>query len=383
MRIAFYAPLKAPDHPVPSGDRRMARLLMAALGAAGHEVTLACRLRSWDDAAVPGRARRLQALGGRCAARLLHRWRTAPPPDLWFTYHLYHKAPDWIGPAVSAALGIPYVVAEASFAPKQADGPWRHGHAASAAALRQAAAVLTVTAKDAPCVLPLLDDRRRLVPLPPFLDATPYAAAAAAGRAEHRAALAARHGLPPDSPWLLAVGMMRAGDKARSYALLARALERLAGRGWVLLVAGDGPARAEVERGFAGLGRRVRFLGAQPADALPALYAAADLLVWPAVNEAYGMALLEAQAAGLPVVAGRIGGVPDVVADGGTGLLVPPGEDFAAAFAAAVARLLDDAEARRALGAAARRRVAAQHDFPAAVGRLAALLDRIAAGAFP
>ena len=46
MRIAFYAPLKAPTHPVPSGDRRMARLLMAALEAGGHHVTLASTLRS-------------------------------------------------------------------------------------------------------------------------------------------------------------------------------------------------------------------------------------------------------------------------------------------------------------------------------------------------
>ncbi|WP_035670480.1 hypothetical protein [Azospirillum brasilense] len=52
MRIAFYAPLKSPTHPVPSGDRRMARLLMAALERAGHAVTLASTLRSWDDGSV-------------------------------------------------------------------------------------------------------------------------------------------------------------------------------------------------------------------------------------------------------------------------------------------------------------------------------------------
>ena len=138
MRIAFYAPLKAPTHPVPSGDRRMARLLMAALEAAGHEVTLACTLRSWDDGRRPGRAERLAALGARCADRLTARWR-GTPPDLWFTYHLYHKAPDWIGPAVSRRFGIPYVVAEASHAPKRAAGPWAAGHAAAEAAIRRAA----------------------------------------------------------------------------------------------------------------------------------------------------------------------------------------------------------------------------------------------------
>ena len=62
--------------------------------------------------------------------------------------------------------------------------------------------------------------------------------------------------------------------------------------------------------------------------------AAADLYLWPAINEAYGMAFLEAQAAGLPVIAGRTGGVPAVVAADETGLLTPVGD--AHAFAAAV-----------------------------------------------
>ena len=78
----------------------------------------------------------------------------------------------------------------------------------------------------------------------------------------------------------------------------------------------------------------MRFAGAVPHAELPAIYASADLYLWPAINEAYGMAFLEAQAAGLPVVAGRTGGVPAVVADGVTGVLTPIGD--AAAFAAAI-----------------------------------------------
>ena len=80
---------------------------------------------------------------------------------------------------------------------------------------------------------------------------------------------------------------------------------------------------------------------------------ARDLYLWPAINEAYGMAFLEAQAAGLPVVAGRTGGVPAVVADGVTGLLTPIGD--AAAFAGAVARLLDGRPNAHAWRRAARR----------------------------
>ena len=140
MRIAFYAPLKPPDHPVPSGDRRVARLFLEALRLAGHEPFVASRLRSFDRGGDPLRQARLAALGRRAAERLLRRWRRTPQaaPQLWFTYHLYYKAPDWLGPAVSRALGIPYVVAEASHAPKAARAaPGTLGHRAVADALRR------------------------------------------------------------------------------------------------------------------------------------------------------------------------------------------------------------------------------------------------------
>lgn len=383
MRAAFYAPLKSPEHPVPSGDRRMARLLMQALGVAGHDVRLACRLRMWDSGAVPGRAERLAALGRRCAAGLVRRWGRDgagpddPPwrPDVWFTYHLYHKAPDVIGPAVAAALSIPYVVAEASFAPKRASGPFAAGHRLAEAAIRSSAAIVNLASQDAAGVLPLLDDPARLVRLRPFLDTGPYVSAAA-GRTSLRPVLAHRFGLPLDEPWLVAVGMMRAGDKQASYAVLSRALERLADRPWRLLVVGDGPALADVRADMdRRTGGRVRWAGALGADDLAAVYACADLMVWPAVNEAYGMALLEAQAAGCPVVAGRTGGVPDIVRDGVTGRLAPVGDDVA--FAAAVAALLDDPVKRMECGRAAAAVTAAEHGIAEAARRLDAVLTEV------
>ncbi len=377
MQIAFYAPLKPPTDPTPSGDRRMARLLMRALGAAGHGVELASRLRGRDATGDPALQRRLEARGDRLARRLVERYRARPPgqrPRAWFTYHVYYKAPDWLGPMVARSLGIPYLIAEASIAPKRAGGPWRLGHEASQAAVAAAAAVICFNGLDARCLGPVLADPGRLVRMKPFLDPAPFATTAAA-RARHRAALADRHGLEPDQPWLIAVAMMRPGDKLASFRLLGRALARLTDRPWRLLVAGDGPARPAVEAALAPLGPRVRLIGRQSPAALPALYAAADLCVWPAVREAYGMALLEAQAAGLPVVAGEGLGVDSVVADGVGGLLTPDGD--AAAFASAVAALMAAPERRRALGRAARRRVMAEHGIEAAARRLDAVVSRV------
>src|SRR5689334_17494620 len=113
MRVAFYAPLKPPDHPVPSGDRRVARLFLDAFRLAGHDPFVASRLRSFDADGDRPRQCRLAALGRHTADRLLRQWRrgSQAAPDLWFTYHLSYKAPDWLGPPVSRALGIPYLVA--------------------------------------------------------------------------------------------------------------------------------------------------------------------------------------------------------------------------------------------------------------------------------
>jgi glycosyltransferase involved in cell wall biosynthesis len=375
MRIAFYAPLKPPDHPVPSGDRRMAQLLMTALAKRGHDVELVSRLRSLDRGGNPQRQMRLAAIAIQLAQRLTRRLLARPPdqrPRAWLTYHLYYKAPDWLGPRVAGALGIPYVVVEASLAQKRAGGLWSTGHAAVEAALARAAAVVSFHATDEAGVAPAVAHRARLHRLKPFLDATPFHLAARQPEAA-RATIAARHGLPADEPWLLAVGMMRAGDKLASYTLLAEALKRMPPRPWRLICVGDGPARASVEAAFDAFAPRVTFLGAQDPAALPELYAASDLFVWPAINEAWGMAILEAQASALPVVAGNAGGVGEIVRDGRTGWLVPPGDRDA--FAQAVAQALADPGLRRARGTAAWSKVSAEHDLPIAGEALDRILE--------
>jgi glycosyltransferase involved in cell wall biosynthesis len=365
MRIAFYAPLKPPDHPAPSGDRQVARLFLEALRAAGHRPFAASRLRSYDGSGDPSRQARLAAVGSAAAQRLLRRWERDPgaAPDLWFTYHLYYKAPDWLGPPVSAALGIPYAIAEASSAPKRAGGAWDLGQRAADGALRRADAVLGLNPADRECVLPLLRDPARWVEFPPFLDARAYP-----GGSRRRTSAA--------SPVrLIAVAMMRPGDKLLSYRRLAEALALVSDLAWSLDVVGDGAARPQVSAALARFGARVRYRGALDEAGVAAALAAADLFVWPAVNEAFGMALLEAQASGLPVVAGAGAGVSAIVADGQTGLLVPPGD--AAAFAAALRRLILDHGRRAAMGEAARARIEREHDLPQAAARLGAILDRI------
>src|SRR5271157_147469 len=188
MRLAFYAPMKPPGHPTPSGDRRMARLLVRALEEAGHEVELASEFRSREPTGNPARQSAIADQAGREAARLIAAYAALPPagrPKAWFTYHVYYKAPDWIGPRVAAALSIPYFLAEASLAPKRAGGPWAIGHQATLAAIGAADRLFVINPADRPCLLEAVSDPARLVDLPAFLDTGPYRQAAT-GRAVHR-----------------------------------------------------------------------------------------------------------------------------------------------------------------------------------------------------
>ncbi len=367
MRIAFYAPLKPPDHPVPSGDRRVAQLFLTALRLAGHNALIASRFRSYDGRGDPLRQARVASVGARLAARFIRRCHEAPQtaPELWFTYHLYHKAPDWLGPQIADVLRIPYIVAEASDAPKQASRGWAAGRQAAERAIRRADAVIGLNPADRECVLPLLRDGGRWVAFKPFIDAAFYG-----GQACTRAG----------QPRLIAVAMMRYGDKLASYQILGNALSHLLDLPWSLEVIGDGPARRDVEDALHPLGERVTWAGEVGPTEMARRLASVDLCVWPALNEAFGMALLEAQASGVPVVAGATGGVGEIVVHGVTGLLVPPTDT--PAFARAVRRLLVDRPRRAAFAEAARQRVRAEHDIASAARRLNAVFDAVSPGSW-
>ncbi|TIL52887.1 MAG: glycosyltransferase family 4 protein, partial [Mesorhizobium sp.] len=100
--------------------------------------------------------------------------------------------------------------------------------------------------------------------------------------------------------------------------------------------------------------------------AVPDVLYSGGIYVWPGYGEAYGVAYLEAQAAGLPVVAQDIAGVPEVVRDGQTGFLTPPGD--VAAFASAIERLLARNDERTIMAAEARRFVLEERSLGVAAG---------------
>jgi colanic acid/amylovoran biosynthesis glycosyltransferase len=171
-------------------------------------------------------------------------------------------------------------------------------------------------------------------------------------------------------------------DLLRALAALAPAHPELR-----LDLVGDGPDRAALERlrDSLGLRDRVRFRGVLPAERIRGELEAADLFVLAARPHPSGrmdgipVALMEAMASGAPTVSTRLSGIPELVVDGVTGLLVEPGRP--GELAAALGRLLDDPELRARLAAAAREHVERRFDLDAEAARLAGLVRRSLEGA--
>lgn len=360
MRIAFYAPLKSPHHPVPSGDRRMARQLVAALRLGGHDVEVASELRSFSAVPDEGAYAVIEDQARREIDRIAALWSRGGPPDLWFCYHPYYKAPDLIGPKLAARHAIPYVTAETSYSERRNLGVWARLQSGVLEGIARAAVNICLTGRDRDGILAAAPGAR-VAMLPPFIDAGPF--------------LRDRPGPGADGQRMIAVAMMRPGVKTDSYRFLAEALDRLPpDLPWALSVVGDGPAKAGVMRCFSGLaGRRLTWHGEATPARIAKLMAQSALYVWPGNGEAYGLAYLEAQAAGLPVVAQRIAGVPEAVLDGVTAFLTPPGD--AGAFARAIEMLLTDRHRRAEMAAAARRFVAAERTLDRAARRIDEILS--------
>jgi glycosyltransferase involved in cell wall biosynthesis len=201
---------------------------------------------------------------------------------------------------------------------------------------------------------PWMRERVRVV-----LNAVPSARATPPTDAE-KAAARREWDLPADAPLAGYVGRLELPKKGLdvligSFARLRRSLPSAR-----LAVAGDGPDRARLERMAreSGLADAVRFTGGLVDPRL--FYDALDVFVLPSRWEGFGLSALEAMGSFLPVVASRVGGLPEVVADGETGLLAPPGD--AASLESALRRLFAEPETARRFGAAGHARLLARFD---------------------
>lgn len=406
--VAFYAPLKSPWHPTPSGDRKIARLFMSALEQGGYHVELASQLRTFDKHGDGQRQARLIILAKKEAARVMRRWQKQGfRPQAWFSYHLYYKAPDLLGPIICQKLNIPYIVAEASWAEKRANGGWALYHQEVAKGLALASKVICINPIDKVALTefyalrqqnpsPLMSLNTFIDDLPssndmPFGDSVKHSPdntakgnAKAKGnvkihtkqdaeliRAVARKALADKYGLDVNLPWLISIAMMRSGDKHHSYQQLSSVVDLLQ-QPHQLLIVGAGIMQADVHTLFA-QHTQVKFTGALENDHIRQLLPHFELLVWPAINEALGMIFLEAQQAGVAIVAGDQGGVSSIVKHNVTGRLVDAYN--AQDMALAIDGLLLDKGRLKAMKQAAIAYVAEHHSIAASALTLKLVIE--------
>ena len=353
MNICFYAPFKPLGHANPSGDLVTAAGIVDYLSQCGHQVfqasNLRCRWIYWKP------WRWLQLILER--QRVIRSF-SSNKPDLWFTYHSYYKAPDLLGPVVSARLNIPYVIFQGIYSTKRRRKiKTLPGFLLNRQTLCAAQHVFTNKRVD-------LINLKRLLPdecitfVPPGLDPLEFEFDADA-RAELR-----RQWDVGNDPVILSAAMFRKDVKTEGLVWVIRACSDLVKKGLdlKLVIAGDGRERNRLHQLAQELmPGSIHFAGKVPRSEMNRFYSAGDVFVFPGINESLGMVYLEAQACGLPVVAFDNAGVPDAVLNGQTGILVPM--NALDPFVSAIERLLTKTDLRKEMGRKAQAHVREKHDL--------------------
>jgi len=358
---------------IPGGLIGHVTTLAAGLAAGGHSVRLVLSAAPGVDGAA-----RDAASAGAAVTRLTVRGKldlagilgmralvASLSPDI---VHLHLSSPiEGVPVLLAARLGGARHIVTTEHAPAWYPLIRFYSRAVKRAVTRLLDAVVAVSDADAG----ILRDRFGLSPdllsvipngIPPLGDLAP--------RGEARARL----GLPGTATVVGYVGPLEAKKGLRD---LLEGAARCRLPGLVLVLVGEGRLAGEL----AGEAARLPFklvLPGRVEDVRPYL-AAFDLFAFPSLQEAMGRALLEAMAAGLPIVATRVGGIPEALQGGSAGLLIEPGRPEA--IARAIERLAGDGELRASLGAAARR--TAERDYGAAlmVGRVVDLYRSVLGGA--
>jgi len=266
-------------------------------------------------------------------------------PDV-FHAHSYGYFPTFAGGFAEFMRGIPLVVTPHSDPGGATTSKRLFDRVVPPLTIKRACRVIALTSVEAESLVRLGVPSDRIRIIPNGVDLKEFA------------------GLPPrrpngDTTELLFVGRCYPRQKGLEY--LVKALPFLRSRESIrLTIVGEDWGGVPMLRSLAtalGVERQIVFKGALPRDEVIQAYASADIFVLPSLFEPFGIVLLEAMAAGLPVVASSVGGIVDVVADGKTGLLIPPAKP--SALAAGLEQLISDASLRARMAEEARRRVSA------------------------
>lgn len=315
---------------------------------AGHDAEVLCDPDGelWQRAMQAGITCRPLKIRNSLDARAGLRLRRLLNNHRYDVVHFHTARAHAIAPYARGRAGALVATRRMDYVPNPVFAPWLYNRAVDGvAAISEGVAQALTRAGVSRC---------RITIIPSGVDCRRFAPPSEAAREQARAAL----GLMPHEIALGTIGalVVRKGHRVLidAMALLEHdaATETAAGR-LRCYIAGDGPLRHELAQQILkrNLTPSVALLG--PVQDPVTLLNALDIFVMPSLNEGLGVAALEATAAGLPVIASAVGGLPEIVADGHTGVLVDTGDP--AALAGAIRLLAADAAARSAMGAEARR----------------------------
>ncbi len=346
------------------GGQQQVQHLCAGLVAGGHDVSLVChrdgalrrRLEDGPVRILPlASSSELDPRGIISLARILRRGR-------FQLMHMHSSRAHTMGVAAGALTGFrPRLVTRRSFHALRRDpfNRWKYGRGIDrAVAISHAVQQSLIDSGIPPAMVDLVSSG--IVPPARVVGA--------------RASLLEELRLPGDACLVVCVANL---VRVKGHQVLIEAMKAVAGR-WPnlqLILAGDGPLRRALQDSCteAGLGDRVHFAGFR--NDIPRLLSAAHLAVTPSLSEGLGLAVLDALAMELPVVASDTGGIPEIIRHRSNGLLVPPGDP--AALARALEEVLADPKAAARLGRNGRKLVLERYSVESMVAGTEAVYRRV------
>jgi len=345
-------PFKPLGHQNPSGDLIIGMELYDFFIRQKHTITLASSLRTrwlylkpWQYSNVFFERKRV--------VRSFKKTK----PDIWLSYHTYYKAPDLLGPSCSRKMSIPYIVFQGIYSTKRRRKlKTLPGFLLNRRALRAAQLVFTNKKIDELNLKRLLPETR-VKYVAPGLFPEQFTFDLVSRRALREKWQLGNRRI------VLTTAMLRPGVKTTGVRKVIESCAELRKRGLqiLLVIVGDGINRTALEmEGAKKLAGNILFLGKIPRLELYRYYSAADVFAFPGIEESLGMVYLEAQSAGLPVVAYQDWGAKDAIVDTETGLLSSIREPDQ--FIKNIETLLVNRDQRIAMREAAKHHIRMHHD---------------------
>jgi glycosyltransferase involved in cell wall biosynthesis len=309
---------------------------------------------------------RVVSLGGGSPWRVFHRWRehvSRESPDI---VHSHLLKANLLGVLLPGSHRVLWHIHNTS----EQMGPfWRFLEGRLMGRASGVIAVSDAVGRDISRRFPPMSERVRVIPN--GIDPSRFSTLLPPERCEEKK----RWGLASEGPVLGYVGRLEEKTKKLTHLIESFAHLKKSNPTAILLIVGDGPDRKMMEAFIIrkGLSDAVLFVGAQ--KNVENFYPLMDVYVQPSISEGFGLSLIEAMASSLPIVATKTGGIPEIVVDGETGILVSPGNSLV--LARAIEDLLSDRNLAWRMGNAGRKRVEKLFGFQGVLGKIEALYQSV------